>query len=102
MPEADPLVEERPPPDHVPLVDVRAAYLAQRDELDAAVTRVVGSGRFILGPEVAAFEAAFAEFCGVRRAVGVASGTAAIHLALAALGVGPGDEVVTVAHTFTA
>ena len=49
-----------------------------------------------------AFEAAFARFCGVRRAVGVASGTAAIHLALAALGVGPGDEVVTVAHTFTA
>jgi dTDP-4-amino-4,6-dideoxygalactose transaminase len=86
----------------VPLVDVRAAYLAQRAELDAAVARVVGAGGFILGPEVAAFEAAFAGFCGTRRAVGVASGTAAIHLALAALGVGPGDEVVTVAHTFTA
>jgi len=51
---------------------------------------------------VEAFEAAFARFCGARRAVGVASGTAAIHLALAALGVGPGDQVVTVAHTFTA
>jgi dTDP-4-amino-4,6-dideoxygalactose transaminase len=51
---------------------------------------------------VAAFETAFARFCGARRAVGTASGTAAIHLALAALGVGPGDEVVTVAHTFTA
>jgi dTDP-4-amino-4,6-dideoxygalactose transaminase len=88
--------------DAVPLVDVRAAYLAQRAELDAAVAEVVSSGGFILGPEVAAFEAAFAEFCGVRRAVGVASGTAAIHLALAALGVGPGDEVATVAHTFTA
>ena len=80
-------------PDAVPLVDVRAAYLAQRAELDAAVAGVVGRGGFILGPEVAAFEAAFASFCGTRRAVGVASGTAAIHLALAALGVGPGDEV---------
>ncbi|HET9291102.1 MAG TPA: DegT/DnrJ/EryC1/StrS family aminotransferase [Actinomycetes bacterium] len=89
-------------PEAVPLVDVRAAYLAQRAELDAAVARVVGAGGFILGPEVAAFEAAFAGFCGTRRAVGVASGTAAIHLTLAALGVGPGDEVVTVAHTFTA
>jgi dTDP-4-amino-4,6-dideoxygalactose transaminase len=89
-------------PDAVPLVDVRAAYLAQRAELDAAVAGVVRAGRFILGPEVAAFEAAFASFCGTRRAVGVASGTAAIHLSLAALGVGPGDEVATVAHTFTA
>jgi len=86
----------------VPLVDVRAAYRAQQRELDAAIARVVQAGRFIMGPEVAAFEAAFAGFCGTRRAVGVASGTAAIHLALAALGVGPGDEVVTVAHTFTA
>ena len=89
-------------PDAVPLVDVRAAYLAQQAELDAAVAGVVRSGGFILGPEVEGFEAAFARFCGTRRAVGVASGTAAIHLALAALGVGPGDEVVTVAHTFTA
>src|SRR5512133_4374792 len=88
--------------DAVPLVDVRAAYLAQQAELDAAVAGVVRSGGFILGPEVAAFETAFARFCGARRAVGTASGTAAIHLALAALGVGPGDEVVTVAHTFTA
>jgi dTDP-4-amino-4,6-dideoxygalactose transaminase len=86
----------------VPLVDVRAAYRAQRGELDAAIARVVEAGGFIMGPEVAAFEGAFAAFCGTRRAVGVASGTAAIHLALAALGVGPGDEVVTVAHTFTA
>jgi dTDP-4-amino-4,6-dideoxygalactose transaminase len=86
----------------VPLVDVRAAYRAQRRELDAAIARVVEAGSFIMGPEVAGFEAAFARFCGSRRAVGVASGTAAIHLALAALGVGPGDEVVTVAHTFTA
>jgi dTDP-4-amino-4,6-dideoxygalactose transaminase len=86
----------------VPLVDVRAAYRAQRRELDAAMARVVEAGSFIMGPEVAGFEDAFARFCGSRRAVGVASGTAAIHLALAALGIGPGDEVVTVAHTFTA
>jgi dTDP-4-amino-4,6-dideoxygalactose transaminase len=86
----------------VPLVDVRAAYRAQRRELDAAMARVVEAGGFIMGPEVTGFEAAFAGFCGTRRAVGVASGTAAIHLALAALGIGPGDEVVTVAHTFTA
>src|SRR5215216_7700073 len=85
-----------------PLVDVRAAYLAQQAELDAAVAGVVGSGGFILGPEVSGFEAEFAAFCGTRRAVGVASGTAAIHLALAALGAGPGDELATVAHTFTA
>jgi dTDP-4-amino-4,6-dideoxygalactose transaminase len=88
--------------DAVPLVDVRAAYLGQQAELDAAVAGVVRGGGFILGPEVEAFETAFARFCGTRRAVGVASGTAAIHLALTALGVGPGDEVVTVAHTFTA
>jgi dTDP-4-amino-4,6-dideoxygalactose transaminase len=86
----------------VPLVDVRAAYLAQQRELDQAMARVVRTGGFILGPEVAGFEAAFAAFCGTRRAVGVGSGTAAIHLALTALGIGPDDEVVTVAHTFTA
>jgi dTDP-4-amino-4,6-dideoxygalactose transaminase len=66
------------------------------------VARVLERAGFILGPEVAAFEAEFAAFCGTRRAVGVASGTAALHLALRALGVGRGDEVVTVAHTFAA
>ena len=86
----------------VPQVDVPAAYRAQRAELDAAIARVVGAGTFIGGAEVAAFERAFAAFCGVPRVVGVASGTAALHLALLALGIGPGDEVVTVAHTFAA
>ncbi|HZD75142.1 MAG TPA: DegT/DnrJ/EryC1/StrS family aminotransferase [Actinomycetota bacterium] len=86
----------------VPLVDVAAAYRALRPELDAAVARVLGGGAFIGGPELAAFERAFAAFCGTRRAVGVASGTAALHLALKALGVGRGDQVVTVAHTFAA
>jgi dTDP-4-amino-4,6-dideoxygalactose transaminase len=86
----------------VPLVDVAAAWRAQRAELDAAVARVVAAGGFIGGPEVDGFERAFAVFCGVERAVGVASGTAALHLGLLALGVGPGDDVVTVAHTFAA
>jgi dTDP-4-amino-4,6-dideoxygalactose transaminase len=86
----------------VPLVDVAAAWRAQRNELDAAIARVVTAGAFIGGPEVAAFEQALAAFCGVRFAVGVASGTAALHLGLLALGVGPGDDVVTVAHTFAA
>jgi dTDP-4-amino-4,6-dideoxygalactose transaminase len=63
---------------------------------------VVDRASFVMGPEVAAFEAELAAFCGTRRAVGVASGTAALHLALRALGVGQGDEVVTVAHTFAA
>jgi dTDP-4-amino-4,6-dideoxygalactose transaminase len=91
-----------PRPILVPLVDVPGAYRALRPELDAAIARVVAAGAFIGGPELAAFERDFAAFCGARRAVGVASGTAALHLALLALGVGPGDEVVTVAHTFAA
>ena len=73
-----------------------------RAELDAAVARVIQAGSFVNGPDVAAFEGEFAAYCGTRRAVGVASGTAALHLGLVALGVSPGDEVVTVAHTFAA
>src|SRR5512143_3160762 len=69
------------------------------DELNAAVQRVLQSGWFILGPEVEAFEAAFAAYHGAAHAVGVANGTDAIELALRAAGVGPGDEVITVAHT---
>jgi dTDP-4-amino-4,6-dideoxygalactose transaminase len=63
---------------------------------------VITSAHFVLGPEVASFEEAFAAYCGSRHAIGVGSGTAAIHLALHALGVGPGDRVITVAHTFHA
>jgi dTDP-4-amino-4,6-dideoxygalactose transaminase len=89
-------------PHPIPLVDLRAAYAAQRAELDAAVAEVVASAGFVLGPQVAAFERAFAAWCGTTHAVGVASGTAALHLSLAALGVGPGDQVVTTPHTFAA
>lgn len=78
-------------------------YLASlpeiEDEIHQAFCRVLHSGRLILGPETEAFEAEFAAFVGARHAVAVTSGTTALHLALAALGVGPGDEVVTVSNT---
>ena len=86
----------------IPLVDVKAGYLRQKDAIDAALREVIDNTRFINGAEVRLFEKAFAEFCGTRRAVGCGSGTAAIHLALAALGVGPGDQVAVPAHTFVA
>ncbi|MBE1488707.1 DegT/DnrJ/EryC1/StrS family aminotransferase [Plantactinospora soyae] len=86
----------------IPLVDLAAAYDRHRDAIDAAIRAVVDDTRFILGREVGEFESAFAAFCGTSHAVGVSSGTAAIHLSLAALGVGPGDEVAVPAHTFVA
>ncbi|MEQ4302996.1 DegT/DnrJ/EryC1/StrS family aminotransferase [Plantactinospora sp. B6F1] len=86
----------------IPLVDLAASYDRHRHAIEPAVRTVLAETRFILGREVGEFEAAFAEFCGTRHAVGVSSGTAAIHLSLAALGVGPGDEVAVPAHTFVA
>ncbi len=86
----------------IPLVDLKAQYAAIQPEIDAAIARILGNTSFIGGPEVAAFEEAFAAFQGTRRAVGLASGTAAIFLALKVLGVGPGDEVITTPHTFIA
>jgi dTDP-4-amino-4,6-dideoxygalactose transaminase len=83
---------------NIPFGDLKRQHDAIRDELEAAVRRVLDSGWYILGPEVRAFEAAFAAFCGAHEAVGVANGTEAIYLALAALGVGPADEVITVAN----
>jgi dTDP-4-amino-4,6-dideoxygalactose transaminase len=74
-------------------------YTAIRNEIDSALARVLQSGWYILGQEVRAFEQEFADYCGVRYAVGCASGTEALALALMATGVGPGDEVLTVAHT---
>ncbi len=79
-----------------------AQYRAHRQEIDAAIARVCGSERFILGPEVEAFEGAFAAFIGVRHGIGVASGTDALALALMASGIGAGDEVITVSHTAVA
>ena len=79
-----------------------AQYLSLKDEIDAAVHRVLDSGWYILGDEVTAFEAEFAKYVGSEQAVGVGSGTEAIHLALTACGIGAGDEVITVSHTAVA
>ena len=86
----------------VPLCDVNAQYQALRAELDAAVLRVLASGQAINGPDVAAFEAEAAAYCGAAHAVGCADGTTALLLALTALGIGPGDEVIVPAFTFFA
>lgn len=87
---------------NIPLVDLKAQYNAIRSEVDEAVARIVTSTSFIGGRELDAFEAAFAHYQGTKRAVGVASGTAALFLALKALEIGPGDEVITSTHTFIA
>src|SRR5207249_2111672 len=79
-----------------------AQYLAYKEEIDAAITRVLEKGWYILGDEVRAFEAEFAAYIGVRHAVGVGSGTDALQLALAACEIGAGDEVITVSHTAVA
>src|ERR1700722_19973634 len=86
----------------VPLFDTSTALKPLRDELRDAVARVLDSGYYILGPEVEAFEPEFADYCGAKHAVGVANGTEAITIALRAMGVGPGDEVVVPSFTFYA
>ena len=86
----------------IPFVDLQAQYRAIKPEIDAAVLKVLEQAQFILGPAVASFEQDFAAFCGTRDAVGVSSGTSALHLALLAAGVEPGDEVITVPYTFVA
>ena len=85
-----------------PLVDLAAQYRELRDELLPEVERILAAGAFIGGEPLTRFEAAFAALCGVPHAVGVANGTDALHLALRALEVGPGDEVITVPNTFVA
>ena len=86
----------------VPFLDLKAQYETIRDEAVRAVENVMASCRFALGPEVEAFEAEFADYCGVRYCVAVNSGTSALHLAMRCLDVGPGDEVITVPMTFVA
>lgn len=86
----------------IPFVDLKAQYHSIKPEIDEAVGRVLESSQFVLGAEVAAFEKDFAAYCGVDNAIGVNSGTSALHLALLAAGVGPGDEVITVSFTFVA
>jgi len=79
-----------------------ANYLAHKDEIDAAICRVLNEGQYILGREVSSFENEFATYIGVRFGVGVGSGTEALYLALRACGIGAGDEVITVSHTAVA
>ena len=88
--------------ERIPIADPAAEYRELAGEIDAAVKRVLASGRYILGPEGAALEAELAAYVGVPHAVGVNSGTDALHLALRAAGVGPGDEVVMPSFTFVA
>jgi dTDP-4-amino-4,6-dideoxygalactose transaminase len=88
--------------DRVPFVALDRQHAELRGELQAAFERVIHSSAFILGGEVAKFEAEFAAYCGVRHCVGVASGTAALALAMQAAGIGEGDEVIVPAHTFIA
>jgi dTDP-4-amino-4,6-dideoxygalactose transaminase len=86
----------------IPFVDLKAQYRSIKPEVLVAIERVLESGQFVLGPEVAEFESEFADFCGAGHAVGTSTGTSALHMALLAAGVGPGDEVITVPMTFVA
>ena len=79
-----------------------AQYKAHKTEIDAAIHRVLDQGWYILGEETRAFESEFAAYIGVAHSIGVGSGTEALHVALAACGIGPGDEVITVSHTAVA
>ena len=84
----------------VPLFDPSTPLAPLRGELDAAIARVLDSKHFILGPEVEAFERELASYAGAAHALGVANGTEALTIALRALGVGPGDDVVVPSFTF--
>src|SRR5512132_2359459 len=86
----------------IPLLDLQPEIDAHWNELLTAVKDVLRSGRFILGPNVEAFEAEIASYVGVRHAIGVNSGTDALILSLRSLGIGPGDEVITTPFTFFA
>lgn len=86
----------------VPFLDLRAAYLELKNEIDTAVARVMDSGWYILGSEVDAFEARYASYCETKHCVGVANGLDALHLALLAMDVGPGDEVIVPSNTYIA
>lgn len=89
-------------PISVPYLDLKAQYHSIKQEIDAAIASVLESSQFVLGREVAAFEREFAAYCGASHCIALNSGTSALHLALLAAGVGPGDEVITVPFTFVA
>ena len=86
----------------IPIVDLKAQYQSIKNEINEAVQGVLESGHFVLGPNVKALEKEVAEYCQCRHGVGVASGTDALRLSLHALGIGPGDEVITTPFTFIA
>ncbi|MDW8318567.1 MAG: DegT/DnrJ/EryC1/StrS family aminotransferase [Anaerolineae bacterium] len=86
----------------IPILDLKAQYTALREEIHQALDAVLESGNFVLGPDVRALEEEVAAYCGCAYGVGVASGTDALRLCFAALGIGPGDEVITTPFTFVA
>src|SRR2546426_475646 len=86
----------------VPFLDVAAAYNELEGELNSATQRVMSSGQYILGPEVAAFESEFAAYCEAKYCVGVGNGLDALHLILRAMEIGAGDEVIVPANTYIA
>jgi dTDP-4-amino-4,6-dideoxygalactose transaminase len=86
----------------IPFVDLKTQYHSIKSEIDAAIAGILESSQFVLGSEVAAFESEFAAYCQAQHAIGVNSGTSALHLALLAAGIGPGDEVITTPFTFVA
>ena len=86
----------------IPFVDLKAQYISVKDEVNAAIQKVLDTCEFTLGSEVAAFEEEFAAYCQASHGIGVNTGTSALHLALLAANIGPGDEVITVPFTFVA
>ena len=86
----------------IPFLDLKSPYIELKHEIDEAIARVVSSGWFIGGSEVDQFEAQYASFCGAAQAIGVANGLDALHLALRAMDVGPGDEVIVPSNTYIA
>ena len=84
----------------IPFVDLRSQYLALRDEIDTAIAEIIAESSFVRGPHVDAFEENFASKTGVEHCISCANGTDALYVALKALGAGPGDEVITTAHSW--
>ena len=86
----------------IPVCELKQQYLNLKPQIDAAIAQVCADGQYILGPNVRALEQEIAAFCDTAHAIGVANGTDALHLALRALRIGPGDEVITTPFTFVA
>ena len=86
----------------VPFLDLKSQYHSIKPEIDAAISKILESSQFVLGEEVAAFEREFAAYSGAAFGIALNSGTSALHLAFLAAGIGPGDEVITIPHTFVA